>query len=59
MDRIPLEKFSGIFDSTLKIADGAGLLEAYRVLDGGVLIALDGGCDIMHRKPFIVTGAGT
>jgi hypothetical protein len=32
MDKIPPEEFSGIFDSTLKIADGAGLLEGYRVL---------------------------
>jgi hypothetical protein len=42
MDKIPPETFSGIFDSTLQIADGGGLVEAYRVLDGGVLIALDG-----------------
>jgi hypothetical protein len=42
MDKIAPEQFSGIFDSTLKIADEAGLIEGYRVLDGGVLIALDG-----------------
>ncbi|MHB9292519.1 hypothetical protein Holit_01617 [Hollandina sp. SP2] len=42
MDKIAPERFSGIVDSTLKVADGAGLLEGYRVLDGGVLIALDG-----------------
>jgi hypothetical protein len=42
MDQIPPEQFSGIFTTTLEIAGGAGLLEGYRVLDGGVLIALDG-----------------
>jgi hypothetical protein len=36
MDKIPPEEFSGIFDSTLKIADEAGLMDGYRVLDGGV-----------------------
>jgi hypothetical protein len=35
MDKIAPEAFSGIFDATLKIADGAGLVEGYRVLDGG------------------------
>jgi hypothetical protein len=33
MDKIAPEKFSGIFDSTLNIADGAGLIAGYRVLD--------------------------
>jgi hypothetical protein len=42
MDKIRPEKFSGIFDSTLKFVNGAGLVEGYGVLDGGVLIALEG-----------------
>jgi hypothetical protein len=33
MDQIPSEQFSGIFNSTLKIADGAGLLDECRILD--------------------------
>ncbi|MDR2803424.1 MAG: hypothetical protein LBB22_03935 [Treponema sp.] len=33
MDKIAPEKFSGIFDSTQSIADRAGLIAGYRVLD--------------------------
>jgi hypothetical protein len=42
MDRIEPKKFSPVFDASLKIAEEAGLLEGYRVLDGGVPLALDG-----------------
>ncbi|MDR2802877.1 MAG: hypothetical protein LBB22_01140 [Treponema sp.] len=42
MDKTAPEKFSGIFNTTLKIADESGLIEGYRVPDGGILIALDG-----------------
>ncbi|MHB9294116.1 hypothetical protein Holit_03242 [Hollandina sp. SP2] len=31
-----------IFEQNLRIAEEGGLLEGYRVLDGGVLLALDG-----------------
>ena len=36
------EHLSSLFNTTLKIAWESGLLEKYRVLDGGVLTALDG-----------------
>jgi hypothetical protein len=42
MDLIPPEQFGGVFNSALKIADEAGLLDGYRVPGGGALIALDG-----------------
>jgi hypothetical protein len=42
MDRTAPEQFAPLFEASLKIAEDAGLLEGYRVLDGGVLIALDG-----------------
>ena len=42
MDRIAPEKFSPLFEGSLRIAEEAGVLAGYRVLDGGVLIALDG-----------------
>ena len=42
MDRIEPASLGSLFNSTLRIADESGLLESYRVLDGGVLIALDG-----------------
>ena len=42
MDGIAPEQFGPLFNSTLRIAEEAGLLEDYRVLDGGVLMALDG-----------------
>jgi hypothetical protein len=42
MDRIAPEKFSPLFEASLRIAEEAGLLAGYRVLDGGVLIVLDG-----------------
>jgi hypothetical protein len=35
MDKTAPEKFNGIFNTTLSIADRAGLIEGYRVLDGG------------------------
>jgi hypothetical protein len=41
-DRIEPGKFTPLFDESLKIAEDAGLLEGYRIRDGGVLIALDG-----------------
>jgi len=42
VDGIDPAAMSGAFDSALRIADDAGALEPYRVLDGGVLLALDG-----------------
>jgi hypothetical protein len=36
MDRIQPEKFSGFFNSTLKTVGEAGLVDTYRILDGGV-----------------------
>ena len=42
MDRTEPEQFSPLFNSSLRIADEAGILDEYRVLDGGVLLALDG-----------------
>ncbi|MDR2802696.1 MAG: hypothetical protein LBB22_00210, partial [Treponema sp.] len=41
-DKTAPEQFSGIFDSTLNIADESGLTAGYRVPDGGVLTAPDG-----------------
>ncbi|MDR0636828.1 MAG: hypothetical protein LBF87_07095 [Treponema sp.] len=41
MNQIAPEKFSPLFEGFLRIAEEAGLLAGYRVLDGGVLIALD------------------
>jgi hypothetical protein len=40
--RVPPETFDGFFNPALKIAEEAGLLDAYRVLGGGTLTALDG-----------------
>ena len=42
MDKTKTEYLSPLFNSTLQIADEAGLLGSYRVLDDGVLIAIDG-----------------
>jgi len=41
-DRIDPEIFGGVFNESLRIADENHVLDSYRVLDGGVLIALDG-----------------
>jgi hypothetical protein len=35
MDRTAPEQFAPLFEASLKIAEDAGLLEGYRVLDGG------------------------
>ncbi|MDR1444614.1 MAG: hypothetical protein LBI94_07020 [Treponema sp.] len=42
LDTIAPDVFGDIFMKSLKLADGEGVLEGYRVLDGGVLLALDG-----------------
>jgi hypothetical protein len=42
VDRIEPGKFTPLFDESLKIVEEEGLLEGYRILDDGVLIALDG-----------------
>jgi len=42
IDRIEPETFGGIFNESLLIADEYKVLDSYRVLDGGVLIALEG-----------------
>ncbi|MDR1251625.1 MAG: hypothetical protein LBK62_05600, partial [Treponema sp.] len=42
LDGLEPERFSGAFTDNLKVAEEHHALEGYRVLDGGVLIALDG-----------------
>jgi hypothetical protein len=42
LDRIEPDSFGGVFNESLHEAESRGALEAYRVLDGGVLLALDG-----------------
>ena len=42
IDRIAPDTFGGIFNEILQRADEYKVLDSYRVLDGGVLIALDG-----------------
>jgi hypothetical protein len=42
VDQIEPGTFGGIFNEILHIADEHKVLDSYRVLDGGVLIALDG-----------------
>jgi len=41
LDRIAPDTFGGLFNETLQRADKYKVLDRYRVLDGGVLIALD------------------
>jgi hypothetical protein len=42
LDGIEPDSMSEVFNNNLRIADKAGAIEPYRVLDGGVLVALDG-----------------
>jgi hypothetical protein len=42
MDGIAPDALSGVFMENLRTAEEAGVLTEYRVLDGGVLIAIDG-----------------
>ena len=42
LDRIEPDAFGGVFDDSLRAAEEGGALDSYRVLDDGVLIALDG-----------------
>ena len=42
LDEIEPESLGAVFGQTLLAADEAGAIEPYRVLDGGVLLALDG-----------------
>jgi hypothetical protein len=42
LDGIEPDRFGGVFNETLKVGERHGALETYRVLNGGVLIALDG-----------------
>ena len=42
VDEVEPAGLSEIFDKALQLADGQGVVEQYRVLDGGVLIPLDG-----------------
>lgn len=42
LDRIEPDQFGEVFNESLKTAEEKKLLEEYRVLDGGVLLALDG-----------------
>ena len=55
LDQTEPEHLSPLFNATLKTTDEAGVLEGYRVLDGGVLIALEGSGTIC-RKPSTATG---
>jgi hypothetical protein len=42
LDGIAPEQFGGVFNDSLKIAEEHSVLETFRVLDEGVLLALDG-----------------
>jgi hypothetical protein len=42
LDGIEPSAMGTVFEKNLRIVEEAGLLEGYRVLDGGVLLALDG-----------------
>jgi len=42
VDGIDPEAIETVFNETLKAAQGSGVLAEYRVLDGGVLLAIDG-----------------
>jgi hypothetical protein len=42
LDGVEPSVMGSVFERNLRIAEEAGLLEGYRVLDGGVLLALDG-----------------
>jgi hypothetical protein len=42
LDGIKPESMGAVFKRTLRIADEAGAIKPYRVLDGGVLVAIDG-----------------
>jgi hypothetical protein len=42
LDGIAPETMGEVFERTLRVADEAGAIQPYRVLDGGVLVALDG-----------------
>jgi hypothetical protein len=42
LDGVDPEQFGGVFNETLLIAEEHGMLDAFRVLEGGVLLALDG-----------------
>jgi hypothetical protein len=48
IDPIEPETFGRLFNETLQIADEYKVLESYRILDRGVLIALDG---VVSRIP--------
>jgi hypothetical protein len=54
LDEIEPDGFGGVFNDSLKAAENRGVLEYYRVLDGGVLLALDGvwyhSSENIHRK---------
>jgi hypothetical protein len=42
LDRIAPDQFGGVFNESLMLAESYGVMDKYRVLDGGVLLALDG-----------------
>ncbi|MCL2289135.1 MAG: hypothetical protein FWC34_00290 [Bacteroidetes bacterium] len=42
LDQIEPEQFGSVFNESLNVAEEHGILEKFRVLDDGVLIALDG-----------------
>jgi hypothetical protein len=50
IDRIPPATFAPAFSSRLSIAKERGVLDTYKVLDGGVLVVLDGTQYFSSRK---------
>jgi hypothetical protein len=42
VDEIPTEAITPVFNETLRVAEGSGVVSEYLVLDNGVLLALDG-----------------
>jgi len=42
LDQIPPQSLAMVFEQSLKTAEQAGAIKPYRILDGGVLLALDG-----------------
>jgi hypothetical protein len=56
LDKVEPEWFAETFNNNLKLAEQYGALDEYRVLDGGVLIALDG-CGITHGETYLANTA--
>jgi hypothetical protein len=50
VDGIETERLGDVYDRAHKIALEQGIIDQYRVLDGGVLVALDGTCTFSSEK---------